>query len=594
MKSSEILAALLSLTLFFSMSGCTAKDPAPEIGDVKNGLENVADVSYEGSGSGHGGDLKLAVTVKDHKITGVSVIEHQETAGISDKPLADLPDLIVDHQSLAIDTISGATETSTAILSAAEAALSAAGADIEALKKPIEKEDKTSEVTEKNVDIVIVGGGVAGLSAAVEASKTGQQILLIEKTAVLGGSTSLSGGKILAADSVFQREQGIVDTPEQFADFLIKLGNGKVNEDKLRMIADHSSANIDWLIENGVEFSEVIDTPNPEMTPNRGLNAASGSGQGFITPLAQAAKDAGVEIMMETRGEKLIVDEHNAVVGVEAAQSNGDKILINAAAVILATGGYDRSPELKAEYSPSYADSRTNVGAGNEGDGLIMARDVGAKIIGNDSAIAQILPYGSAMADLFTYSGLFVSVQGERFMDESAPRPVRTPIVLRETNAPEFFIILDDTMSSENITKSIEEGIGYTADTLEELAAQTGMDAVKLSDAVARYNELTAKGIDDDFGKNAELMSRVDSAPYYAIRCTMNTAGTFAGPQTNLNAEVLREDGSVIQGLYAAGEVSSGDLIDKEYPGSGTAIQSFVTMGRIAGETAAEYAKANK
>lgn len=104
MKSSKILAALLSLTLFFSMSGCTTKDPGNETGDVKNGLENVADGSYEGSGSGHGGDLKLAVTVKDHKITEVSVIEHQETAGISDKPLADLPGLIVDHQSLAIDT----------------------------------------------------------------------------------------------------------------------------------------------------------------------------------------------------------------------------------------------------------------------------------------------------------------------------------------------------------------------------------------------------------------------------------------------------------------------------------------------------------
>ena len=113
-------------------------------------------------------------------------------------------------------------------------------------------------------------------------------------------------------------------------------------------------------------------------------------------------------------------------------------------------------------------------------------------------------------------------------MDESAPRPVRTPIVLRETNAPEFFIILDDKMSSENITKSIEEGNGFTADTLEELAAQTGMDAAKLSAAVARYNELAVKGVDDDFGKNAELMSSVDSAPYYAIRCTMNTAGTVS------------------------------------------------------------------
>lgn len=486
----------------------------------------------------------------------------------------------------------GEAPEGTEALSGAEEALKAAGADIELLKEALEGAGaKAAEHIERETDIVVVGGGVAGLTAAAEASAAGMDVVLIEKMGMLGGSTALSGGKILAAGSVFQKEQGIEDTPQLFYDFMIGMGDGLVNEDKLKMIAENSAANIDWLMEQGVEFSGELDTPNPAMKPNRGLTVASGSGTGFITPLEETAVAQGVEIMLETRGMKLLTDDNGAVVGVEAEQASGDTVTFHAKAVVLATGGYDRNEEIKQQYSPTYANSRTNVGAGSTGDGLIMARDIGANIIGNDSAIAQIMPYGVAARDMFTFAGLYVTMEGERFMDESCPRPVRTPIVLRKANAPEFFMIIDKKHETENIQAAVEAKSAFKGDTIEELAQAAGMDPELLVRSVERYNELTEKGTDEDFGKSAELMEVIGEAPFYAVHCNMNTAGTFGGPQTDLEAQVLNTEGQVIPGLYAAGEVSSGDLINKEYPGSGMAIQTCVTMGRIAGRNAAEYAE---
>ena len=175
--------------------------PAKEEGN--QALQNAEDGSYEGTGKGHGGDVKVTVEIKDHVIAAVQVTDHQETQGIADKPLEAIPQRIVDEQSLAVDTISGATETSMAILGGAEEALKAAGADI-ALLKENSGAEKTAQHIERDADIVIIGGGVAGLTAAVEASATGLEVVLIEKMGMLGGSTALSGGKILAAGRVFQ------------------------------------------------------------------------------------------------------------------------------------------------------------------------------------------------------------------------------------------------------------------------------------------------------------------------------------------------------------------------------------------------------
>ena len=174
-------------------------------------------------------------------------------------------------------------------------------------------------------------------------------------------------------------------------------------------------------------------------------------------------------------------------------------------------------------------------------------------------------------------------------MDESCPRPVRTPIVLRETNAPEFYMIIDKKNATDGIETAVKDKTAFKADTLEELAQAAGMEPELLVKSVERYNELKAKGTDEDFGKSIELMDSIEEAPFYAVHCNMNTAGTFGGPQTDLEAQVLDTEGNVIPGLYAAGEVSSGDLINKEYPGSGMAIQTFVTMGRIAGKNSMEY-----
>lgn len=575
----KFLLSLLAITMILSTVACS-KEPSETTG-VKDGV-------YSGTGTGHGGNVVVEVEIKEEKITAVTVKEHAETAGISDPALNTLPEAIVKHQSIGIDAVSGATETSLAIFEAVENALKEAGADVEKYKKAVVV-DAPAETIEKEVDIVVVGGGVAGLTAAIEASIDGANVLLIEKLAALGGSTALSEGRILAADSYLQREQGIVDTPEQFAQFMINLGDGLVNEEKLNWLANNSGPNIDWLVEQGVVFSDQITTPNPAMTPNRGLVVEGATGINLIKPLESKAKEQGVEILLETTGKELLVED-GVVVGIKAEQGN-DTLMIHADAVILATGGYDRNQELVKQYSPTYAGSQTNVGAGNTGDGLIMAREVGANIQANDSAIAQILPFGSALWDLFAYSGLYVSVTGERFMDESYPRPVRTPIVLRQTNANQFFIILDSKNETDGVLAAVDEGSAYVADTLEDLAAQTGMDPEKLVASVERYNQLCTLGVDEDFGKSIDLMVPVNEGKYYAVRCTMNTAGTFGGPEINMKAEVINTEGNAIAGLYAAGEVATGDLMNKEYAGSGMSIANCVNTGRAAGQNALAYSK---
>lgn len=568
--------------------GCSSK-PANQDGQIGSDEGMFKPGTYTSEAKGHNGMVKVSVTVDGNSIKEVKIIEHEESKGIADAALENIPTKIVEGQTLAVDVVAGSTFTSNAILLAVEEALKQAGADIEALKNKKEEVVSSDAIT-YDTEIVVVGAGGAGLSAALEAANQGAKVILVEKLAMTGGSTARSGGKILAAGTDIQKAHGIEDNADLYYEFLMQIGEGKINEKKARIIADTSLENFNWLVENGVEFSKNVEALHPTRKPARGHYVAvqdgkveqDGHGWAITQPLEKKAREAGVEILLETPAKKLITDDTGAVVGVECTNAQGQKVIINAKAVILATGGYDNNPELLKEYAPLVEPVYTTVAVGNVGDGLIMAREVGAKIEANGGAILLYLDLAAGVGEV---GGLYVDTTGSRFMDETDFWFRRTKILM-DRNQKGMYYITDSKGKLDNFDTLVEAGNIIMADTIEELQEKLGM--TELTKTVERYNTLAKKGKDEDFNKSPDYLIAVDEGPFYAVPFLPITSGTFGGPLTNENGQVLSNSGDIIKGLYAAGEVANGDVFYQEYPGSGSSISMCIAFGRIAGRVAAQ------
>lgn len=572
-----MIISALSLSLFAGCSNETTETTG------EDALYTAG--TYTSEAEGYNGEVKVEVEVDSENILSVKVIEEEETEGIADPAIENIPAEIVDNQTLAVEAVSGATATSGAILLAVEAALKEAGADIDALKAK-DTEDKEGEQVTKDTDIVVVGAGIAGLAATLEAANNGADVILIEKMAAAGGSTIRSGGKILAANTVIQKEQGIEDTPEQFSEYLMEVGENEVDEEFIDLIANKSAENIDWLIENGVEFAEDIEPVHSSIKPDRGHYAANGSGAGFTQPLEAKIKEEGIEILYETPGISLI-EENGEIVGVLAENADGDDITINAKAVILATGGYSQNEEMVAEYFPSSIGVPTNAGEGNTGDGILMGEEVGAELIMHDAGINMALNSPTYYGYGEEAKGLFVNPEGARFMDESEFHFTRTRIMMDE-GIDNCWYVFDENTFNDRVAGALEAGTAVEADSIEELAEKMGADSAELEATVAEYNQMSKDGEDTSFGKDAEFMTPIEDGKFYAAHMTMNNSGTHGGLKIDIDGKVIDESGDTIPGLYAAGEVASGQILYKEYPGSGTAILSYLTFGREAGKAATE------
>lgn len=585
-----IVFAILVGMLSLMMTGCKGESNTDVNSNVQTGLFKPG--TYTGEGDGMGGKVKVSVKVDDNKILEVNVLENDETKGIADAAIERIPSMILEGQTLSVDAVTGATMTSNAILTAVEAALKEAGADVTKLKAKVENE-VVNDIKTYETEVVVVGGGSAGLSAALEAANNGAKVILVEKLAMTGGSTARSGGKVQAAGTDIQKANGVEDNADLYYEHLMTVGENKVDPVKIRLIADNSLTDFNWLVENGVEFSKNIEQLHEKYRPIRGHYVSAqdgkteqdGHGWAITQPLEKMAIEKGVEILLETPAKKLIVDNMGTVTGIECEDSKGNKIIINATAVILATGGYDFNKELLAEYAPLVKPVYSTVAPGNVGDGLIMARDAGAKIQSGGGAILLYLDLAARVGEV---GGLYVDTTGSRFMDETDFWFTRTKKLI-DRNQLGMFYITDAKGKSDSFDALVKDGKMVEGSTIEELAGKLGM--AELKSTVERYNELAKKGVDEDFNKNSEYMKTVEEGPFYAIAFAPISSGTFGGPITNEKGQVVAEKGGIIKGLYAAGEVANGDLFYQEYPGSGSSISTCVGMGRIAGRVAAEEAK---
>lgn len=537
---------------------------------------------YEGVGTGMGGEVHVSVEVSADAILSVTVGENNETALVSENALTRIPQDIVKYQSLGVDMVSGATVSSSAVLAAAADALAQAGGDVEALKAiPVTPEKGEDESVE--VDVLVIGGGLSGMSAAYETAKAGLETLVIEKLESWGGSSALSGGAVCYATN--EDDPTGYFSAEDFYQWFQHMGHGQINDELVKKIAYCSNDTVQWM-RNEMGYNppyEMVETfadgtvarlTNPGSPTEYVTGCGSQMMKIFYDDLQKLEH---LTMRNNTKATELLTDENGAVVGAVAEKKDGGKLTVHAKAVVLATGGWTRSEKYMDEWAPGMKKAVLICGMGCDGDGIGLSEAVGAKITSQTSAFAGGVTAALAAAPS---NYLLVNGNGERFVAEDTPACYLLAAMMRDSTG--VFYELFDEAQSEGMLENASAVV--KADTLEELAEKIGADPAVLTATAARYNELKGKE-DVDFGKATELMTGIGEGSYYAVPVMNYVLTAYAGPVITDNCEVVSTEGTVIPGLYGVGELIATNIYGYDDGGHGATLQYCMSTGIIAAET---------
>lgn len=597
--------------------------------------------TYTATAQGMNGELTVSVTFDNSSIKKITIDKHQETVGISDAAIKQIPEQIIKMQSLAVDTVSGASVTSKAILSAVSSAVEQAGGDVDTLKMS-KMQAKAGKTVQKTADVIVVGGGGAGLSAAIAACQNNAKVILIEKTALLGGNTIRAGGPYNAVDperqaNVQPASEAAMKSLERLLKVSPKNDLHKKYQDQLQKELDAYKAQkpnhlfdclalhilqtydggdyagkiefiekmcseslnaAEWLESNGLVWRDTIVTVPGGLWP-RAHVPQNAAGSDYINTNKKLAEKMGVEIILNCKGESLIKKD-GRITGVKAVQSNGTQVILNAKkAVVLASGGFAASKEMRKKYNSLLNENLgTTNNPANTGDGITMAEKVNANLIGME--YIQCLPLGNPeTGGLNGWIGGIgveyyyqVNKSGKRFMAEDGRRDVMTKALLEQPGSFSY-VIADSHVTfkdgknlwGDDVEKLVADKKIFRADTIEDLAKQIGIDPAVLKQTNDAFNKAVEAGKDNEFGRSL-FGQKMDKAPFYASPRMPTVHHTMGGIEINLDTQVLDKNGNVIPGLYAAGEVTGG-IHGKNRLG-GNALVDIHVFGRIAGTNAAK------
>lgn len=552
-------------------------------------------VTATGVGQGIDGDVVVEVTADQSKLYSVTVLEHNETPGIGTVAVDQIPGEMVRYNSILVDAVSGATVTTDAIREGVRAALTAAGLDPAAFEVEPQAADSVERTPQTlECDVVIVGAGGAGLTAAIQASQDGASVIVLEKMPMVGGNSLKATGGMNAAGTRFQAALGITDSGVQ--EFITDTMNGGHQLNDLELVttmAQQSSDAVDWLADLGAELPKVAATGG---TVHKYLHEpADGSAVGsfLVEKLSAACDTMGITVMLNTEATELIMDGGRAA-GVLAHDREHD-YTINAKAVVLATGGFGANYEMMTSYNSALAGAVTTNHAGATGDGINMAVAVGADTV--DMKQIQLHPTVYQETGLLvsesvrSMGGILVNAEGRRFTNDMSTRDAVSNAELEQPGSYAYIIfdqrVVNDLHSTQ---KYINSGLTVSADTYEELAKLMGLEGAAVQnfvDTMEKWNAAVASGKDSEFGRNNGMDEGLSTAPYYAIKIAPGIHHTMGGLRINTSGEVLKTDGTAIPGLFAAGEVTGGVHGGNRI--GGNAVCDFVVFGRIAGSSAAAY-----
>ncbi len=617
----KVLRFLLVLTLVVSLAAC-GQGPTPQTQEEEAGLYKPGTYTATETGYNTEVPMEVSVTVSKDKIEKIEVTKHEETDGIGSAVIEKMPEKIIEAQSTEVDAFTGATETSKALIAAVNACLKEA-----LVNAPAETGG------DREVDVVVIGAGGAGMSAAIAASDAGSSVLILEKNEIVGGNTTRATGGLNAAKTPYQdaneMSQGEYDAiakkletvkekypdleelaatvekqvedykanPEGYFDseelFLLDtlVGGKDLNDKELaKTLVSNAKDAIEWLKTFDMDITSVgafggasvkrIHRPEVD-----GKTVPVGS---YLVPrLEKVLKDKNIEILFGTPATELLVEE-GKVVGVKA----GD-LTVRAKSVVIATGGFGANLEKVAEIKPELKGFVTTNVASITGDGIWMAQAIGADVVDIDQI--QIHPtVEQETASLITEGvrgdgAILVNQDGKRFVDEVGTRDVVSAAEIAQDGGFGYLIFDENMVDKSNVLKKyIEKGFTTQGETYEELAKALGIPEDNFAATMETWNQAVANKKDDEFGRTA-FTEPLAKAPYYAIKVSPGVHHTMGGVKINPNGEVIGTDGNVIPNLFAAGEVTGGVHGGNRL--GGNAVSDIIVFGRIAGENAAKNAK---
>ena len=628
--SALAMAAVIAVSLFGY--GCGAKSASTSSDAGVSG-------DFTGTAKGFGGDVSVTLTLTDGAITGCTAEGKDETEGVGSQAIAKMPGEIAENGSIAVDGVSGATITSTAIKEAAAAALTAAGLNPDDYKTAVEK-DAAAEDSTVDADVVVVGAGGAGMTAAITAAAEGKSVVILESQSMVGGNSVRATGGMNAGKTVYQDENefgesaGVEKTlktaAEKYADnetitALAKtvseqwaayqanptgyfdsvelmeldtmIGGKGINDPELvETLCANSADAIDWLDEHGITLHNVSSFGGASVKRiHRPVNAEGKTvsvGSYMIPLLQENCEKAGVKMMLDTTATEILTDANGAAVGVKATGASGETVTVNAKAVVLATGGFGANLDMVVKYKPELKGFMTTNAPGIQGQGIEMAQAIGAATVDMDQI--QIHPTVEANTAALITEGLrgdgaiLINEEGQRFIDEVGTRDVVSAAEIAQTGSYSWLVVDQAMVDASSVIQGyIKKGYTVTGATYEELGKAMGVDAAAFAETMEKWNGYVEAKNDPDFGRTS-FANPLNTAPYYAVKVTAGVHHTMGGLKINANTEVLNEKGEVIPGLFAAGEVTGG--VHGANRLGGNAVADFTVFGRIAGAAASDYA----
>jgi fumarate reductase flavoprotein subunit len=596
-----------------------------------------------GSADGRNGPIEVEVVADEGRIISVTVTGEAETQGIGSVAVEQIPAAIVEQQSILVDAVSGATVTSGAITAAVAAALTAGGIDTAQFETVAAAAEEPAEDMLYDVDVVVVGAGGAGMTAAITAADAGRSVLLLESQGIVGGNSARSTGGMNAAPTEWQQAnefgesagvestlkklgnypdneriqelgeivtkqweeyqknpEGYFDSAELFQlDTLI--GGGGLNDPALvKKLVESSESAIEWLgqldpaviLHNVAQFGGASVKRIHRPVDDAGKVLSVGA---YVVPLLKENLDKrGIEVLTNTTATEILTDDAGSAVGVVAETKDGATVTVNAKAVVITTGGFGANNDMIASIRPELDGFITTNAPGIQGQGIQMAQAIGADTVDLEQIQLHPTVHVQGTDAILITEGLrgdgaiLVNQEGERFFDEVSTRDKVSNAEFAQTGGYAWLIVDSRMSDASNVIQGyINKGYAETGDTYEALAEAIGAPAEAFKATMEKWNACVEAKEDADFGR-VSFANPLDQAPYYAIKVQPGIHHCMGGIKIDDNAQVIRTDGSVIAGLFAAGEVTGGVHGNNRL--GGNAVADFTIFGRIAGTSAAEYA----